>query len=456
MYFLGSGLHPHWYLTWLAPFPVLLVAPQLTFWRAFLTASVAYAIGGMNMWHYYRELMPPGVALLIVLGPSLAFGLIVLVFRGFAVRGQLSRAMFSVPLLWVGFQYLQEFRSVHSTFGNVAYTQMDFLPVLQIAALTGIWGIDFLLLLFPATVAVLFLPGTAMQKRNVALAAGGILVAALGFGVYRLHEAVESPSVTVGLIASDAGQTMFPRGAATLELVKQYAARIPDLVAQGAQVIVIPEKIGRIAGVDLAQADAIMEAVAREQRITISISFEHSPNLNETRLYSPDGALEGTYEKHHMLPPFESHLLAGTKRVVFERPSGKWGMEICKDMDFPLLSRQYANDGAGLMLVPAWDFVADGWLHGRMAILRGVESGFSIARAPRQGILTVTDNRGRVLAERETGSAPFATLVASVPVRNERTLYDRAGDWFAWLDLLFTAIVFASIPYGRRSVPRAD
>jgi apolipoprotein N-acyltransferase len=249
---------------------------------------------------------------------------------------------------------------------------------------------------------------------------------------------------------------MFSRGAATLELVKQYAARIPDLVARGAQVIVIPEKIGRIAGVDLAQADAIMEAAAREQRITISISFEHSPNLNETRLYSPDGALEGTYEKHHMLPPFESHLLAGTKRVVFERPSGKWGMEICKDMDFPLLSRQYANDGAGLMLVPAWDFVADGWLHGRMAILRGVESGFSIARAPRQGILTVTDNRGRVLAERETGSAPFATLVASVPVRNERTLYDRAGDWFAWLDLLFTAIVFASIPYGQRSVPRAD
>ena len=45
-------------------------------------------------------------------------------------------------------------------------------------------------------------------------------------------------------------------------------------------------------------------------------------------------------------------------------------MEICKDMDFPLLSRQYGNDGAGLMLVPAYDFVTDGWLHGRMAILK--------------------------------------------------------------------------------------
>jgi apolipoprotein N-acyltransferase len=225
------------------------------------------------------------------------------------------------------------------------------------------------------------------------------------------------------------------------------------MVAQGAQVVVIPEKIGLISGADLARADSVMETVAREQQITISVSFEHAPNLNETRLYSPDGTLEATYEKHHMLPPFESHLLPGTKRVLFERPSGKWGMEICKDMDFPLLSRQYGNDGAGLMLVPAYDFVTDGWLHGRMAILRGVESGFSIARAPRQGILTVTDDRGRVLAERDTGSAPFAVLVASVPVRNERTLYARAGDWFAWLNLLLAAVMLASIPYRWGPVP---
>ena len=35
---------------------------------------------------------------------------------------------------------------------------------------------------------------------------------------------------------------------------------------------------------------------------------------------------------------------------------------------FPQLSRQYGNAGAGILLVPAWDFVADGWLHSRMTI----------------------------------------------------------------------------------------
>jgi apolipoprotein N-acyltransferase len=110
-------------------------------------------------------------------------------------------------------------------------------------------------------------------------------------------------------------------------------------------------------------------------------------------------------------------------------------MEICKDMDFPQLSRQYGNDGTALLLVPAWDFNADGWLHGRMAILRGVESGFTIARAPKQGVLTVTDDTGRVIAERVTGSEPFTSLMATAPVRHTATIYARYGDWFAWLNL---------------------
>ena len=33
------------------------------------------------------------------------------------------------------------------------------------------------------------------------------------------------------------------------------------------------------------------------------------------------------------------------------------------------------------MLVPAWDFVVDAGWHGHIAVMRGVENGFSIARA---------------------------------------------------------------------------
>jgi len=98
-----------------------------------------------------------------------------------------------------------------------------------------------------------------------------------------------------------------------------------------------------------------------------------------------------------------------------------------------------------LLIVPAWDFVQDGWLHGRMAILRGVESGFSIARAPRMGILTATDSRGRIIAEQQTGKSTFSTVVATLPVANQQTFYARNGDWFAWLDTALAVLLMLSL-----------
>ena len=75
--------------------------------------------------------------------------------------------------------------------------------------------------------------------------------------------------------------------------------------------------------------------------------------------------------------------------------------------------------------------------------MRGVEGGVSIARAAKQGYLTVRDDRGRILAENRSDSAPFAALVADVPVAYNTTLYLLLGDWFAWLVLatLFFTLV---------------
>jgi len=104
---------------------------------------------------------------------------------------------------------------------------------------------------------------------------------------------------------------------------------------------------------------------------------------------------------------------------------------------------QYGEAGTGLMLVPAWDFVLDRWEHGHIAVMRGVEGGFSTARAAKRGYLTVSDDCGRILAETQSDSAPFAALVSDVPAAHDTTLYLLLGDWFAWLllaTLFFTLV----------------
>jgi apolipoprotein N-acyltransferase len=209
------------------------------------------------------------------------------------------------------------------------------------------------------------------------------------------------------------------------------------LAGQGIQLIIMPEHTGPITDDSQSDADALLGAMARDIGAYAAIGIERiGANLsrNQERIYSPNGSLFATYNKHHMLPPFESQFTPDTKRTVLDVPSGKWGVEICKDMDFPRLSREYSRDGIGMLIVSASDFVADGWLHGRMAVLRGVESGFSVARSANLGILTATDDRGRVLAEQDTiMGPPFVTAIANIPVRRDETIYSRFGDWFAWL-----------------------
>jgi apolipoprotein N-acyltransferase len=122
-------------------------------------------------------------------------------------------------------------------------------------------------------------------------------------------------------------------------------------------------------------------------------------------------------------------------------------------MDFPGLSREYAAEGASLLLVPAWDFNVDRWLHARMAVLRAVENGFAVARSARNGLLTLSDNRGRILAETATVPGRFVSITGKVNVAHEQTFYTRTGDWFAWLCVAMFVILLAFPFLGRSRSP---
>jgi apolipoprotein N-acyltransferase len=107
-------------------------------------------------------------------------------------------------------------------------------------------------------------------------------------------------------------------------------------------------------------------------------------------------------------------------------------------MDFQRTLRGDAAAGArtgslGVMLVPAWDFTADGWMHARMAILRGVEGGYAIVRAAANGLVTVSDSRGRLLGSRPSGKNGYESVVVDVPRGPGATIYVRIGDMFGWL-----------------------
>ncbi len=164
-----------------------------------------------------------------------------------------------------------------------------------------------------------------------------------------------------------------------------------------------------------------------------------TPRRNVAVVFAPDGRVLAEYDKHHLLPGPETGYEIGSTPGLFSAPGAQWGVAICKDMDFPSWSRAYGRGGARILAVPAWDFVRDARLHSRMAIVRGVENGFSIARVAQQGALTFSDGYGRILTEDSSAKTPEALLVLQLPPGPGSTTYTRFGDWFGWVSVVLLA-----------------
>jgi apolipoprotein N-acyltransferase len=148
----------------------------------------------------------------------------------------------------------------------------------------------------------------------------------------------------------------------------------------------------------------------------------------------------------------EATFTSGREFVVRPVGTGRVGIAICKDMDFPALGRRYAALGVDALLVPGWDFERDAWWHARMAVLRGVESGFAVVRAARNGLLTVSDRYGRIVDVAASSSAPVASLAVLAPLGSgEPTVYARLGDAFGWLCVIASTGAWLASRRSRRS-----
>jgi len=285
-------------------------------------------------------------------------------------------------------------------------------------------------------------PATAWACRTCRALAPALALSLVVFayGGVRLRERPQEPAVRVGLAATDRRiGTAFgtERPARALAVARAYVDRIARLAGRGAQVIVLPEKL---VGVTPAYSEELLKVfgeAARAGGVTVIAGLNRvlipAPR-NVAVVFGPDGKVLAEYEKRHLLPGPETGYKAGTDPVVFAAPGGNWGVAICKDIDFPAWSRMYGERKVTVLAAPAWDFVHDARLHSRIALVRGVENGFAIARTAQQA---------RVVAEQASSAGPKALLVADISPGPGPTLKTRCGDWFGWVNVLLIAALLA-------------
>jgi len=228
-----------------------------------------------------------------------------------------------------------------------------------------------------------------------------------------------------------------------------YANLIETFQGQQLEAVVLPERVFVDTTGTAVDASVRLQDAANRIDARIVAGFdevlEDGRHGNTARVFNPQ-APRLTYVKRRLIPGPESELVPGSEPLLM----GDRAVAICKDLDFAPMIREYGRRGTSLMFAPAWHFKLDGRLHARMAVMRGIEDGFALARAAATGRLTVSDAFGRIVAEAITSEQGPVTLIAEVGLTSRRTIYSRIGDAFAWLMVAGAACLLSALAIRRR------
>ncbi len=343
---------------------------------------------------------------------------------------------------------------------SLAYTQANVVPLIQIASLTGSLGITFLVSFFPALIALGWWAYQRNRRWIPYLMSTAFLVYGLTFfyNFRRIRDQKPLLGLKVGLVVMEE-KRHHKRQQVTAQQIKHllddYSQAVSTLAAQGAAIVVLPETVIHLGAANYQPVVAWLRLIAHRYKVNLVIGladFSQPQARNTALVINGEGKIVADYTKNHLVGGFERHFTAGNQVGLFRLAGQKAGVAICKDLDFSDPIRRYGKESITSLFVPANDFVVDAWLHSRMALLRGVENGFSLVRTARQGRLMVSDALGQVLCEANTSAGNKAILIGTLPASPMGSFYARTGNWFGLVNLLLAAYLLGRTVVRRKSI----
>jgi apolipoprotein N-acyltransferase len=408
---------------------------------------------------YLLSILPLPLVFLFTLHFPLIFALLVITARKLMLTYSHWSTVFVFPVLVTTMEYLSFLITPDGTMGSIANTQCDFLPVVQVASLTGIQGITFLVTFIPTAIAFIIYRYQQKQSiRTLSFVTTGVFVATTVWGVTRLNQTSSAAkSLQVGMVSIDerAYHKEYTKGEdRDLYLAGLYLRQLGELVKKGAEIVVFPEKMftvkdNRYPGFIQQFKDS---AIAHHVSIVACVTQQKGDYYeNRAWVIGREGTLLADYQKVHLfVGEVLDSLKPGKEPGLFLRKSTPEGVAICKDMDFQQYISGYGRADCNVLYVPAWDFERDGWMHSRMAIMRCVEGGFGMVRNARQGRLTINDYCGRVLYEANSDNGTPVMLTGSIDTQHHPTLYNKWGDWFSILNIIASLACLVLLAKARR------
>jgi apolipoprotein N-acyltransferase len=369
------------------------------------------------------------------------------------------------PALWVLFDYTKSLGQLSFPWHYAGYTFAHFLPFAQLSALTGIWGMNFWVLLGAALVFQRLLCHQRVYTLLLFAYVFGTVVICL-WGYLRLEKKESGDSLRVAVIQSNIDNINW-RGWESLEESLRISERmLHQARQQGAHLAVLPESgvftylsqntnaLNRVhSWTQSFDMDIITGALDRDD--------ENNDFFNGAFYFSRSDTGYMSYYKHKLVPYGESMPFEGLFPMINHRDLGGsdftpgedrhlWSVRdfsllpyICYEAIYPsfIQARSAQADILVNLTNDRWfGFGVGPYQHKNIARLRAVENGLPLIRSANNGISFIADSRGRIITQSSLGTREV--LVADIYPPASASLYARYGNWF----LIFLIISLVCVP----------
>jgi len=475
--FLGYIGHNQFYLEWFFLLPLLWAARNASPGRAFLLGWTAGTVGhaGGFYWFVYMLTTFAGLNLAFSLLGLFLFsvfnGLSFAIFTWASCRLRLTRGWsvwWTAPFIWTAIENVYPF-----IFPNyIGASQYPLLPLIQIADITGILGVSFLLIWCNATVYTIM--ESVIERRRIQLKKVAVFLMTIGitagYGMVRIYQidaAVEAaPKIKTVIIQAGEGEAAkFQDPLNFIRLHQEMSQKaILEKSADDADLVIWPESVS------LYHLSRKLKRLPRDLfgntgkpllfgTLTAEKKNGEIHKYTSALLADEQNNVLGIYDKCILVPfgeyipfgdifpvlyrwlPYTSRFRSGKSSVPLPFGNYSLSLNICYEDLFYGLVRQNMTADISREKAPPHAIINltnDSWYgdtiepleHLVLASFRSIEHRRALVRSTNTGISAIVDPVGRL--GKRTGQWTQETLIGEVPMMTGRTIFSHAGNWFGW------------------------
>ena len=390
-----------------------------------------------------------------------------------------ARSILFIPAFWVVMEYLRGWILSGIPWALLAHSQWKNIPFIQIADVTGVWGVSFFVMMVNFILFRLLSAVRSREKGSIAFllgVLGAVLILVMVYGTITLRSRdafYKSPkekarlrvSVIQGNIPQDQKWNAKIKGI----IFEKYKRLTLMAAVEKSDLIVWPETSfpGYIEDEPILASQ--LRSLVRQSRTDVLVGAPTLGDIekglrfyNSAILYGPDGEEKKRYHKVHLVPfgefvPFQplfgfirnffpiGHFSAGSEKTLFILESryqkipikARFSTLICYEDIFPGLVRDFCKGGADFLI----NMTNDAWFgkttapyqHAQASVFRAVENRVNVVRATNTGYSCFISPEGRILARVEDdGREIFVTghKGHDLILRRTPSFYTRFGDVF--------------------------